>query len=73
MTVQVWFPTLARFSVLLCNLPTWSQLVSSSVPQNTSYATPATPQIYSAKMALFPIITEEVKALRHELSLSFSS
>ena len=68
MIVQVWFPTLARFSVLLCHLPTWSQLVSSSAPHNTSYATAATPQIYSVKMALFPFITEKLKSLRCELS-----
>lgn len=69
MRVQVWFPTLARFSVLLYDLPTRSQLVSSSVHHSSSsYTTPSTPQIHSAKMVLLSLITEEVKAISHELS-----
>lgn len=64
----MWLPTLARFSVLLCDLPTRSQLVSSSVRHSSSYTTPSTPQIYSAKMALLSLITEKGKTISHELS-----
>lgn len=71
MMLQVWFPTLARFSVLFCDLPTWPQLASSSVPHKSSYTTPSIPRMYSAKIVCFLLSQRKFKALSHELSLLF--
>lgn len=68
MRVHVWFPALARFSVLLSDLLARSQLVSSSVHHSSSYTTPSIPQIYSVEVALLSPTMEEVKTISHELS-----
>lgn len=73
MAMQVWFPTLALFPVLLCSPLTWLHLVSSSVSHSRSYTVLSTPQISSAKMVLLSSITEWIGAISHELSESFSS